>query len=322
MAVAVAVGFGTAGLPAKAQEYPTKAIDMIVGLSAGGGVDNAARALAAAMQPYLNGQPAVVINKPGGSGVPAMKYVAQSEPDGYTVMVSSSGAAILGQLMRDRGIDMFSDFVQIGQITDNALAVFTHKDSGWDTPKKLVAAIEKAHAEGKKLRWGHAGRGSITFFTAVSWLIENDLLDKVQDVPFQGGSSARVALVGKQVDFSSAALTNLTGFETQINAVGIYSEERDPTRPDVKTLIEQGTPTIPMSNPVTVMGPKDMPKERVAILSEAIKKAVATDMYVKATQKNGQPAIYRDSEASTKLLEDRREKWTPVIEYIKKNMSQ
>ncbi|MEX2643710.1 MAG: tripartite tricarboxylate transporter substrate binding protein [Acetobacterales bacterium] len=318
-AIAFAVGLGGAQSPADAQDYPSKPVEMIVGLGAGGGVDTAARALAAALGPFLNGQPAIVVNKPGGAQVPAMKLVAQSTPDGHTLMVLSGGA-ILAQLFRDRGVDVFTDLVPIAQITDNALGIFTLRESGWDTPQKLVTAIKEAHSQGRKLRWGHSGRGAMSHVAAAAWLIENDVYEMVQDVPFQGGSGARTALLGKQVDFGSAGLTNLTGFEADLAILGIYSEERDPTRPDVPTLIEQGSPTVPMSPPVIIMGPKGMLEGRVRVMAEAIRQATASETFRNTTSKSGQPAIYLGPEASAKLLRDRRERWSPAVEFIKKKM--
>ena len=77
---------------ALAEDFPRKPVTLVVGYGAGGGTDTYARAMASVAPEYINLQPLVVVNKPGGSGVPAAKYVADSNPDGHTIHLASSGA--------------------------------------------------------------------------------------------------------------------------------------------------------------------------------------------------------------------------------------
>lgn len=310
----------TSASASHAADYPEKPINAIVGFSAGGGVDTYARALAAGIEGHLNGQPLVVVNKPGGAQIPAMKFVAGAEPDGYTVIVFSVGSGLFATMQRDRGVDTFDDFTPVAQIGDNHLVLLASKESGFETPQDIIAAIEKAHGEGRKLRWGHAGRGGITQMAALAWLIKNDVYDKVQDVPFQGGSKARAAIVGNQIDFASVALTNITGFEDQMNVVGIFSGEREPTKPDVPTIGDHGSAYTPMSNPIIIMGPKGMPEDRVNTLAAAIEQAVQTDKYKEITSKAGQPVVYKSPEDSARYLEELRDEWQPVAEFAMEHL--
>lgn len=320
LCLATLIAAGAAASPAAADTYPEKPINAIVGFSAGGGVDTYARALAAAIGPYLNGQPLVVVNKPGGAQVPAMKAVATAEPDGYTIIVFSVGSGLFATMQRDRGVDTFDDFTPVAQIGDNHLVLLASKSTGYETPQDILEAIEKAHAEGRKIRWGHAGRGGITQMAALAWLIKNDAHDKVQDVPFQGGSKARAAIIGDQIEFASVALTNITGFEDQMNVIGIFSGEREPTKPDVPTIGDRGSAYTPMSNPIIIMGPKGMPQDRVETLAAAIEKAVQTDTYKEITSKAGQPVVYRSPEESTRYLIQLRDEWKPVSDFAKQNL--
>lgn len=306
--------------PALAETYPEKPINAIVGFSAGGGVDTYARALSAAIEPHLNGQPLVVVNKPGGAQVPAMKSVASAEPDGHTVMVFSVGSGLFATMQRDRGVDTFEDFTPVAQIGDNHLVLMASKSTGYKTPQDILQGIERANAEGRKIRWGHAGRGGITQMAALAWLLKNDAHDKVQDVPFQGGVKARAAIMGDQIEFASVALTNITGFEDQISVIGIFSAEREPTKPDVPTIGDHGSAHTPMSNPIVIMGPKGMPEERVQTLAAAIEKALQADIYREITSKAGQPVVYRTPEETAAYLLQLRDEWTPVAEFARQQM--
>lgn len=308
--------------PARAEQYPSKAVNAIVGFAPGGGIDTYARALSAAISPFINDQPLVVVNRPGGAQVPAMKTVAQANPDGYTLQVFSVGSGLFATMLRDRGVDPFKDFTPVAQIGDNHLVLLASRKAGHKTPQDIIAAVKKANEEGRKVRWGHAGRGGITYMAAVAWLIKNGVFDMVQDVPFRGGSEARVAIIGDQVEFASVALTNITGFEDQLNVVGIFSAEREPTKPDVPTLGDLGSAYTPMSNPVIIVGPAGMSQDRVTILAEAIKKATETSTYKELTAKSGQPVIYRGPQETAAYLKQLETEWKPIAEFAMKHMPQ
>ena len=177
---------------AKAEDYPNKSIQMVVGFSAGGGTDLYARNLSATMPKYLGNQPIVVVNKPGGAQIPAMKILKNSPPDGYSTMLVSMGSAIIATQLRDLGIDLFKDFEFVAQIGVNNVMLASSKKSGFKTPQELIAGIKKAHAEGKKLRWANAGRGTLTSLAVIAWLSRNGVYDMTQDVPFKGGAKVRV----------------------------------------------------------------------------------------------------------------------------------
>ncbi len=151
-----------------ADAYPSKAVNALVGLSAGGGTDVYARNLSVTITKFLNNQPFVVVNTAGGAQIPAMKVLKGSKPDGYSTMVVSMGSAIIATGLRDRSVDLFRDLELVAQFGVTNIMVGASKQSGFKTPAEVIAGIKKANASGQKLRWGSAGRASITTLAMIA----------------------------------------------------------------------------------------------------------------------------------------------------------
>src|SRR5690348_16905899 len=118
-ALALALALLSATL-AHAQDYPTRPVRLIVAFTAGGTADRTARLIAAKMESTL-GQPVVVENKPGGNGAVAAQYVAQAEPDGYTLFFTTAGAIAIGPAFHsDLNYDPVKDFAAVGEAAINA----------------------------------------------------------------------------------------------------------------------------------------------------------------------------------------------------------
>ena len=318
----VVTGVVTGGATAaRAAQFPDKAITVVVGFSAGGGTDTYARILASVIPEYINRQPLIVVNKPGGAQVPSMKFTAKSKADGYTLQFFSTGSGVVATMLRDRGVDWFRDFEPVAQIGNINIAIVANKKTGYKTPQDIVAAVKKAHAAGRKLRWAHTGRGSITNLSAIAWLIKNGIFDMVQDVPFKGGSPTRAALLGNQVDFGAMGLQQTTGFMDRLNIMGILASKRDPVRKDAPTMAELNSPYVAMYSPIIMAAPKGTPKDRIDYLAAAIKKATEHRAFKKLTKKAGLAVVYKGPEETRKMMAKLREEWRPTIDFVKKRMA-
>ncbi len=307
--------------PSHADEYPSKAVNVVVGFSAGGGTDLYARNLGATISKYMNGQPFVVVNKTGGAQVPAMKVLKTSKPDGYSTMLVSMGSEIIATGLRDRGVDPFVDFELIAQIGVNNVMIAAPKESGFKTPHDIIAAIKKANAEGKKLRWGHAGRASITSLAAIAWLNKNGVYEMTQDVPFKGGSKVRVALLGNNIDFGSLALSNAAGgYDQKLNVIGSFSDARDPAMPQFPYLGELNTPYVPIETPLVLAVPKGTPKDILAKLEAAVKKSTEDPEFKERAAKSGQAIIYRGSADTLAHATRLRKEWSETIQVVAKSI--
>jgi tripartite-type tricarboxylate transporter receptor subunit TctC len=304
----------------KAEQYPNKSIKVIVGFSAGGGTDTYGRILSSVIAEYLN-QPFVIVNKTGGAQVPAMKLVARSKNDGYTLMVMSMGSAIIATGLRNHGVDLFKDFELISQVGVNNVMLAAPKHTGYKSPQQIIAAIKKANAAGKKLRWANTGRGSITTLCAIAWLHKNGVYEMTQDIPFKGGSKVRVALLGDNVDFGFLGVSNATGFRDKYNVIAVFSDVRDPVQKDVPTMGELKTPYVPMETPVIIAGPKGIPKERIAQLAAAIKKATGHKAFKSLTRKAGQAVVYRNPEETVQFARKLKKDWDATIKIAKSRIA-
>ena len=306
---------------AKASEadWPKKPITVIVGFGAGGGTDTYARILASVIPPFINNQPLIVVNKAGGAQVPAMKFTAKSKPDGYTMQFFSTGSGVLATMIKDRGVDWFEDFRPVAQIGSLNLMLAAPKSKGFNTPNDLVKAINEAHAKGKKLRWGHPGRGSVTNLSVVSWLTKNGLADKVQDVPFKGGAPTKAALLGAQVDFGVLAVIHIKGLHDKLSGLAIFANERDPIRKEVPAMKESGLPFVPFYSPMIMAVPAKTPQYVIDKMQAAIKQATETKAFKKLTQKVGAVVEYRDAGPTLEMMKKLRDQWQPTVDMIKKS---
>jgi len=320
-ALAGALLLALAAAPAQADDYPSQAINIVVGFSAGGGTDLYARNLAAALPQFLNNQPVVVVNKDGGAQIPAMKFAKNAKPDGYSTMLVSMGSAIIATGLRDRGVDLFEDFELVAQIGVNNIMLAASKESGFKTPEDILAGIKKAHAEGKKLRWGNTGRASITSLAVIAWLNKNGVYEMTQDVPFKGGAKVRVALLGNNVDFGGLALSNAAGgYDQKLNVIGTFSDQRDPAQPEFPTLGDLKTPYVPMETPLVIAVPKGTPKAVVAKLEDAIKKSTEDPGFKERAQKSGQAVVYRNAGEVSAFATKLKKEWGDTIAVVRKSM--
>ncbi|MBO6673727.1 MAG: tripartite tricarboxylate transporter substrate binding protein [Rhizobiales bacterium] len=308
LGTSLATGLGVASV--QAQSFPEKPITLVVGFNAGGGTDTYARALAGTINDAL-GMPMVVVNQPGAAGMIAADFVAGQPADGYTLYMASAGSFLVKSMYdgEDAAVQPLEDMRILGQIGASIPGLLVPIDSPFAGAADLVAA---AQADPDALRWSHPGRGSLFQLTGVAFLQANGI--EVQDVPFQGGSRARNAVAGAQVDFGFMGVQLQNGFESQIRALGVAGSERDPANPDTPTFAEQGLPDVPLTNPQMIMAPGDLPDDVAAILAEAIAQTVSGETYGRLVSRAGLSVQGGSPEEARARLEGLQETLTPLVE--------
>ena len=303
---AVAVG------AASAAEFPRKPITVVVGYGAGGGTDSYARALASVAPEYINQQPLIVVNKPGGSGIPAAKYVADSKADGHTLYLASGGAFYFSTQFRKAPVDPLKDFKIVCMVGRLLPGLFVHVDSRFKNAKELVDHAKKNPG---KLRFSTPGRTSTWGIAGLAFVSRNKI--KAQDVPAKGGAPARGLLIGKQVDFGVFGVHLKSGFEDSVRPLGLIFPERDPTNKKVPTLKEQGVDATAVFTPMLLMVPKATPDDRVAALDTACNKMTSHKAYGKLLKKAGLPAKYRSGPDAQKYYLELTKTWQPIVSELK-----
>ncbi len=315
LAAGTALLAAAAFAPAQAAEFPSKPITLVVGYGAGGGTDSYARALASVAPEYINLQPLIVVNKAGGSGVPAAKFVADSRPDGHTLHLASAGALYFSTQFRTAPVGPFKDFKMVCMVGRLLPAVFVHQDSPFKSAKQLVA---HAKANPGKLRFATPGRTSTWGIAGLAFASRNDI--QAQDVPAKGGAPARGLVIGKQVDYGVFGIHLRSGFQDQIRPLGLLFPERDPNNKDVATLKELGVNYVQVFTPMIVMAPKGVPDDRIAKLDAACKNMTSHKAYGKLLGKAGLPAKYKSGPETLAYYRDLTKEWQPIVDELKAKM--
>lgn len=263
-------------LTADAQvKYPTKPVHLIVPMTAGGGTDRVARALAEALKNYLP-QPVLVENLPGAGSAVGMSKLHSSKPDGYTLGVVG-GYLITSAL---QGMAKFppTDFTFIARTSMDTFTFSIPAESKYKTLKEMIDASK---AEPDKITLGNAGTGALTHLASVA--MNQNIGSKFRIIPFVGGAKEITALLGGHIDagvFSMSEVLGHSGPGGKIRNLAVFSDKRTPKLPDVPTLIELGIKGIPEGPWQGIAAPKGLPEDVKNILAEAIKKA-ADDPYWK-----------------------------------------
>ncbi len=293
-------------------EYPSKPVTLMVGFSPGGGVDTYARTLSSFMHESL-GQPMIVVNKTGAAGMIAAKYTVDRPADGSVIYITNVGSLTAKALMdgKKAKVDPLVDLQPLGTVGQLVTGLIVPMDSPFKSAADLV---KYARENPGKLKWSHPGRGSLHMLSGAAFLAANNV--ETRDIPFKGGSKARNAVAGKQVDFAFAGIQLMKGFETKLRALGVCTKDRDQANPDIPSFGEQGLPVIDFAGPMTVLGHKDLPENVKSVLISAIKQTAESKGYKKLIAKTGTSAFYVDPEQSRKNMQFLHDSLAPIVDKV------
>lgn len=283
-----------------AQDFPTRAIEIVNPYPAGGTTDGLTRALAPGLSERL-GESVVVVNQGGAAGAIGTAAVARAEPDGHTLIFMP--ALTLSVLPFTQGTDYSSDsFVGICQTFSNAMALVTLPDSPFDSIADVVAAAKENPGS---IEYGHQGVASIPHLAMVEFTETADV--DILDVAYAGEPQVLLDLEGGRIDLASVVLGGVAGRDLKI--LGIFGEERHPALPDVPTVTEQGYDVAPTSFG-GLFAPAGTPEPVIEKLSEACEGAAHDDLYVQAAENAFQPTNYFDpaEEFHERLMQDIEDK--------------
>ena len=315
MLAAVAALAGAAALvaPARAQDYPTRTITMIVPFAAGGPTDVVARIVTGHMAQTL-GQSIIIENVVGAGGTTATTRAARAANDGYTLITGHMGThAAAVPLYPKLAYHPEKDFEPVAMLAGTPILILARKDF---PPKDLKEFIAYVKANTAKLNAAHAGIGSVSH---VSCELLNSVLDiKPTGVPFNGTGPAMNALVGGQVDYMCDQIVNAV---PQINggtikAYAVATPERNPSLPDLPTTAEAGLPAFQAQAWNAIFAPKGTSPAIVAKLNAAASKALDDENVRKRLLDLGSvipKPEERSPEALAALVKGEIAKWTPVL---------
>jgi tripartite-type tricarboxylate transporter receptor subunit TctC len=255
-----------------AQTYPDKPIHIIVAFTPGSATDVVARAVAQAMSQSM-GQPIVIDNRPGAGGTIATTLVAKAPPDGYTLLVHSSGHTVNPSIYPNLGYDAVKDLVGISVLAQQPNMLVAAPSKGWKTAGDLVKA---AQAEPGKLTYASAGAGSGTHMNAEKFRLHAKF--DALHIPYKGTPEALNDTITGRVDFFFAPAVSALSIvrDGKLVALAVGSEKRASVLPDVPTTQEAGYPGSAYNFWIGLLAPAGTPPALVARLNAEVAKALAS----------------------------------------------
>ncbi|WP_409996101.1 tripartite tricarboxylate transporter substrate-binding protein [Rhizobium leguminosarum] len=242
-----------------AADYPERNIFMVVPYAAGGPTDTIARLTADAMSEAI-GQQILVENVAGAGGTIGARRVADSEPDGYTILVHHIGMATAPAFYRQLLYKPTEAFEPIGLVSDAAMTVIARNEFPPVTFQELIAYIKQ---NGTKVTYAHAGIGAASHLCGTLFMATIET--QMTTVPYKGNGPIMTDLIGGQIDMTCDQATNTVGpiSQKQVKAYAITGEERADTLPDLPTTTEAGLPEFKLGVWHGLYAPKGTPKEVV-----------------------------------------------------------
>jgi len=297
-----------------AQDYPTRSVRMIVPYVAGSPVDVFARVLFQNVSTRL-GQLIVIENRPGAGTTIGTRAVATADPDGYTLLLSGQGLAVMPYFYPKLDIDPLKSFVSIGSL------------AGWShfmiVPNKLpvktlAELVDHAKKNPGKLSFGF-GLGTSPqilgeYFKVVAGI---DILS----VPYKGGENARQDLLAGQIDINFVPLSNVAPLLQQVRVLAVTGTSRDRQMPDVPSMGESGYPQIGF-NPdtwIAASAPAKTPDAVVRKLNETFNASLNSAEVRTTLDKLGMNPMPTTPEEADKFLMEQMAAWPPVLRAAKIN---
>src|SRR6202163_1107798 len=309
--VAALVGLAWAGMAA-AQNYPTRAITMIVPFPAGGATDTLARFLAEQMRGIL-GQPVIIENIAGAAGSIGVGRAVRSAADGYTLSIGTSTTHMLIGGLYALQFDLLKDLEPIIQIGSEPLLIVGKKSLPADDLNGLIAWLK---ANPDKASVGIAGVGATGHLAGISF--QKLTGTKFQFVPYRGNGPAMQDLLAGQIDFMMEPASNFRSVfaSASLKPFGITGRARLPSSPNIPTADEAGLPGFFASLWYGLWVPKGTPKDIIARLNATLVRALADPSVKERFAELGiqiTPLAQQSPEALRAFQKAEAERWWPII---------
>jgi len=295
---------------AQAQTYPVRPIKIVVPFPPGGPTDGVARIISDRLSAVL-GAPIVVENRGGAGGGIGGKFVAEADPDGYTLLMSPGGALTTGPVINPNiGYDPDKVFAPIAQLIETPIIIEVNPSLPVHSMAEVVAY---AKANPGKLRWGSQGFG-----TAPHLLIELFKLEtgtNVVHVPYRGTGPLLNAILGGEVQIiADPSTTSLPHIQAgKLRPIAIAGAVREAELPQVPTVVEAGFPYLQSPFWLAVVAPAKTPPAIIAKLNDAFRQALAVPETRKRLEALGAEVKIGTPEDLGKMLAAERAKWAAVV---------
>jgi tripartite-type tricarboxylate transporter receptor subunit TctC len=291
-------GAGSAAGPDPAPEFPSKPIRWIVGFTPGASTDLIARMIGQRLT-EIWGKQIIVDNRPGAGGGIGGEIVARAAPDGYTVLLSTSGPNIGNTLLAKKPPYRVQDFAHVAIAADNPMVLVVHPSFPAKTPREFVDYVK---ANPGKVNWASAGVNSTPHISMEILAAATGI--KLTHVPYKGGAPAMIDVVSGQV---AGILTSVATAETpirtgRVRVIGVAGPKRQPAIPDVPTFAEAGIKNAESPNFYGMAAPANTPAAIVRKLNAAVNAALAQPEVRKRLNDLGMDIVGGSPEEATKYV--------------------
>ncbi|MBL8702155.1 MAG: tripartite tricarboxylate transporter substrate binding protein [Alphaproteobacteria bacterium] len=292
---------------ATAQSYPTKPIRWIIPYNPGGGTDSSARILQIAIErAKLLPQPLAAVNVGGAGGSIGARQVKDAPPDGHTILIHQSALLIQDAAgISDFG---FRDFEPIISINAQCMVAGVFEGSPYTTMKALM---DEAKAKPRTIVWG--GNIGSANHMAIAVMEKSSPGAEFKKVQIGGAAESYAGLKGKIINVGNFGVGEILAFQSGgLRPLAVLSDQRDTTIPDVPTAKELGYDAV-FCNEHNLYAPKNTPRERVAVLEDAFRKALESESLQKEyREKLGVTMTIRTGQALKDHLAAELERFRPM----------
>jgi tripartite-type tricarboxylate transporter receptor subunit TctC len=307
--LALAGLMGVAALPARADDYPSRPVKIIVPFGAGGPTDVFTRAIGDELSKVLH-QPFVMENRPGAGTTIGTEVVSKAKPDGYTLLMVSGTQTVNETLYTHKQYRLMKDLVPIAPLIDTDLVLVVHPSVPAKNLKELLAL---AREKPGTLNYGSSGPGS-NYHMAGELLKHITGIDIVH-VPYKGSTGARTDILSGQIQILFDSVPTMASMvkSGMVRALGTSGLKRSDILPDVPTLDEAGAPGFQASLWVGFMAPAGTPQPIIDLLNREITKIVQRPDIKANWEKLGATPMVMSQREFAKFMQAQIDKWAQVI---------
>jgi len=297
-------------LAALGQAFPSKALRIVVPFTPAGAVDIATRATAYEMSRIL-GQPVAVENKPGAGGNLGVLDVARSAPDGYSMVMSTSGIqAINPALYAKMPLDPNKELIPVAPLVSLSNVLVVHPSVPARSVKEIIALAKKDPG-----KWTYASSGNGTSIHMSGAMFTQLTGTDILHIPYKGSSPAVTDLLAGQTnmmfDNIPSSLPHIKA--GKLIALATTGAKRDPALPDLPTIAEAGVKGYESGVWFGLMVPAGTPRDIVMKLNGAAVQATKSPEFIKRMTDLGYNIIPGSPEDMGRMLQDELKRWAPIV---------
>ncbi len=295
--------------PARAEDFPSRPIHLVIPYGPGGIVDFAGRELAQKLGEVLN-QTVVPDNKPGAGGIVGVDFVAHSDPDGYNVVLMDPGIVINPTLQKSLPYDIFTDLVTISRVSSSPEVLVVAPQLGIKTYAELLAY---GKANPGKLNYASAGVGTAPHLAAALWELRTGI--QAVHVPYKGIGASFPDIMSNKVQMAFSSIPGALPFtgDNRVIPLATTGSVRSAVYPNLPTVAESGLPGYDVDVWLTLYGRAGMPPDVLAKLNGAVGKALQDPDLGAAFAKFGLTPVPTSVQDGAAFTKSEYEKWKKVI---------